>query len=145
MSGQERTATPAHRLVVERDVDDEQLSVSAQCPLPDGQRKGCATWEVCGCAMPDSEEVADYDAALDELAATPCPHGGGGHQFFEGEVHVGGTHCWLVHDADLHDAVADYDAAWTAGTYEIAYTVEDGYALVIEELTAIAPTAQVTP
>lgn len=131
-------AKGAHLLIVERDEDDD-LSVAAVCPYPDdGQRKGCATWEVCGCDMPDDEKVEDYDAALDDLLAEPCPHGGGRHEHFEGEVHVAGSRCWLVHDAELQDGVIDYDASVAAGTYEVQYTVEDGYVLIIEQLTALA-------
>jgi hypothetical protein len=127
---------PSHLLIVQRDEDDD-LAVTAVCPRPDGQQKGCATWEPCGCDMPDDEQVEDYDSALDALAEAPCPHGGGRHAFFEGEVHVSGTHCWLVHDAELQDGIVDFDAAVAAGTYEVQYTVEDGYALVIEHLAPI--------
>lgn len=137
-----RTPTLAHLLIVERDEDDD-LSVWAVCPKPDGQQKGCATWEPCGCAMPDDEEVDDYDLALEALIDTPCPQGGGQHEYFEGEVHVAGTDCWLVHAAELQDGLIDFDAAVAAGTYEVRYTVEDGYAFIIEHLTP--PARETTP
>lgn len=126
----------AHLLIVGRDEDDD-LTVRAVCPHPEGQQKSCATWEPCGCDMPDDEQVEDYDHALDVLHELPCPHGGGRHEFFEGEVHVSGTRCWLAHDAELQDGVVDFDVTVAAGTYEVKYTVEDGYALIIEHLTAL--------